>query len=454
MKKRYNYYLILLVAFLFFSCDSDWLDVKRDQKMVVPQTLKDLQALLDNTSVFNIAKSPSVGEISADDISIQDSDWLSTNAVWQKNAYLWESDIFNGIPSSSNGWDLPYRQVFYANVVLETLSKNKFSEQSINQQNEIQGAALFWRSWAFYQLTQIFCVQYDNKASLQLGIPLPLEPDVLIKYKRSTLEESYSQILSDLELASSLLPAKTMYPTQPSKTAAYGLLARAYLQKGDYAKSYHYADIAYSTSKGLVDYRLRDQNLEYPFEQFNQEVILESSMEYYENGILAESKLLANTALTDKYEEGDLRMKLFFSEGSLPKKFKGSYTGNLFLFSGISTNEIYLIKMESAARTGRKDEALTMLNFFLKMRFEDGLYTERETVSLDDILLQRRLELPFRGLRWTDIKRLNMEGHKIVLERKVQAKTYTLPSNSTRYVIQIPPEVIVLNPSIVQNQRE
>ncbi len=448
-----------LIFFLFLSvslssCAPEWLDVKKDQKMVVPTTNSDLQALLDNTYIFNFAKSPSLGEISSDDIKLNDEQWLSTSSLWQKNAYLWESDIFQGIPSQSNGWDLPYRQVFYANVVLEGLDKLQSTKEKTKEWQETHGAALFWRSWAFYHLVQIFSNAYNAKtASSDPGIPLPLESDVNIKHKRATLEQSYHQIQTDLEKAILFLPTTVPYPTRPSQSAAYGLLARVYLQKGDYNKSYENAALSYSLSKGIMDFNTISPAGTYSFEQFNKEVILENSMEHYSSGILAYSKFVAHPTLLQSYTQADLRKTLFFDSSSTGQHFKGSYSGTLFLFSGISSNEVLLIKMESAFRMGKVPEALELYNLLLRMRTKDTLYVAKEKITLDDILLQRRLELPFRGLRWTDIKRLNTQGYNIELQRNILGKTYNLPSNDNRYSLPIPPDVIAINPGIVQNPR-
>jgi len=72
--------------------------------------------------------------------------------------------------------------------------------------------------------------------------------------------------------------------------------------------------------------------------------------------------------------------------------------------------------------------------------------------ALDTILVERRKELAFRGLRWSDLRRLNKEGWGIMLNRNLNGVPYTLPPNSELYTLPIPPDVIQLS-GIMQNPR-
>ncbi|HEY6083417.1 MAG TPA: RagB/SusD family nutrient uptake outer membrane protein, partial [Chitinophagaceae bacterium] len=58
------------------------------------------------------------------------------------------------------------------------------------------------------------------------------------------------------------------------------------------------------------------------------------------------------------------------------------------------------------------------------------------------ILVERRKELVFRTIRFTDIKRLNKEGADITQKRIIGGKTYILLPNDPRYALSIPENVI------------
>ena len=61
------------------------------------------------------------------------------------------------------------------------------------------------------------------------------------------------------------------------------------------------------------------------------------------------------------------------------------------------------------------------------------------------VLLERRKELTLRGLRLSDIKRLNKEGRGITLTRIVNGVAYTLPANSARFANPIPENIIEIS---------
>ncbi|HIX53859.1 MAG TPA: hypothetical protein H9853_02435, partial [Candidatus Sphingobacterium stercoripullorum] len=69
-------YLIgsLMLALMGVSCNSSYLDVIPNKKIVVPQTLKDVRALLNNTSMLN-GRYPGIPEVLADDYYLTDDSY-------------------------------------------------------------------------------------------------------------------------------------------------------------------------------------------------------------------------------------------------------------------------------------------------------------------------------------------------------------------------------------------
>src|SRR5690606_32424392 len=177
---------------------------------------------------------PSLGEIGADDYYVLDNRLLSQQSQ-NRNTYLWAPDIFEG--NNGDDWDFRYRQVFYANTVLEQLKQIAHQDNSdIARQSE--GSALFYRAWAFYHLSQLFCATYDkNTAKDELGIPLSLNSDITEKSLRASIEQTYRQILDDLLIAVSLLPSQTVVKRRPAKSSASGLIARVATNNGDFDSS-------------------------------------------------------------------------------------------------------------------------------------------------------------------------------------------------------------------------
>jgi hypothetical protein len=128
----------------------------------------------------------------------------------------------------------------------------------------------------------------------------------------------------------------------------------------------------------------------------------------------------------------------------------------VFSFQGLATDEVYLTRAESYARDSDIVSALNDLNALLKSRWKKGSFNPftatTASQALQLILTERRKELPFRGIRWMDIKRLNKEGAQIKLQRELNGITYEILPNGSRYVFPIPPDVIALS-GMPQNSR-
>ncbi|HKG06001.1 MAG TPA: RagB/SusD family nutrient uptake outer membrane protein, partial [Pedobacter sp.] len=147
------------------------------------------------------------------------------------------------------------------------------------------------------------------------------------------------------------------------------------------------------------------------------------------------------------YDVDDLRKSLFFWD--LPDgrhSFKGTYEGNGIPFSGIATDEIYLIRAECNARLGNIDDSMKDINTLLVNRYATGTHVDVSAATSEDalniVLLERRKELLFRGQRWNDLKRFNRDGMNIEIVRTINGVHYKLLPNDIRYVMPIPKYVI------------
>jgi hypothetical protein len=452
MKKNFIS-LITLVTLTCFSCGRSFLEVKPSKKMVVPSTVYDIRALLDNTAVFN-ASTPYLGEIGSDDYYITDARWNALTVPPQKNAYIWSEDVYEGYEDILD-WVLSYERVFYSNLALEGISMIKAKSEAEQQELDyLYGSALFLRSKAFFELAQIFCPSYDSRTSLtDSGIPIRLVSDLNAAIYRNTVKETYDQILSDLEIAKYLLPEQTELKTRPTRAAAMALLSKVYLLTYNYDMALKNAEESLFEYGKIIDFNHLDLNSNFPLTQFNDEVIFHSTMG--PATILNQSRLNVMPELYGEYGSEDLRKPVFFTEGSM-KTFKGSYGGNVQFFSGLSTNEMVLIKSECLIRLNKIKEGTDVLNLLLKKRYRNdmfqGIQVEDAHTALSMVLKERRKELVFRGIRWSDLRRLNKEGFEIKLERTVNQNKYELMPNDRRYVLPIP-DIVVRLSLLEQNPR-
>ncbi|MDQ0640073.1 tetratricopeptide (TPR) repeat protein [Pedobacter sp. W3I1] len=449
--------ICLLLSGLFFSsCQKEFLDKKPDKGLLIPTTLDDFNALMDNLTIFNI--SPALQEISADDFYATDAAVAGFTTVVQKNSYLWAGDLYQNEPCVD--WNFPYQQIFYANIILDGLEELKGVEGSTTGWNITKGSALFHRAFALYNLVQLFSRPYDkNTASIDLGVPLRLTADVNAKVGRSSVQQVYDQLIGDLLEAEKLLPQTTQFKSRPSRAAADALLARVYLNMENYELADKYAVAALALNRSLLDYNAISLTATNPFPSSpaadNPEVIFYDKLIPY--GFTSSTRATVADELYQLYADKDLRKTIFFA-GTAPFYFKGRYASSrLQLFGGLAVDELYLIRAESLARMGSFAAAMKELNTLLITRWARGTYQPFAAANAEDalkiVLLERRKELTFRGLRWGDLRRLNKDPRFAkTIVRTVSGQVYTLSPGDKRYVLPIPPEEIVVS-GIAQNER-
>jgi tetratricopeptide (TPR) repeat protein len=258
-----------------------------------------------------------------------------------------------------------------------------------------------------------------------------------------------------LEEASTLLPDLPDFKSRPSKAAAHALLSRVFLIGGEYQKSLEQANLALALFPELLDYNSVNPSAAFPFSGYLDEVVFQQMVTGY--GFLYSNEVFVSEELLDFYEENDLRRTLFFTNGDSKANFRGNYTGQVFLFTGIASDEIRFNKMECLARLNRVAEAADMLNEFLESRFVSGTFEPLDlSVSgnaLESILRERRKSLLFRDIRWMDLRRLNSDPvFAIELKRELNGETFTLAPKSPKYTFPIPDDEIRLN-KVIQNAR-
>jgi len=436
------------LCLLLFSCKKQ-LEVKPSLSLQVPVTLADFQALMDNNNVMT-QNWPYAGTDGADDGFITNATWASVS-VTNRNAYTWDREVFNDLPR--NDWSYPYTVVFYANLVLEGTAK--YGDGSPAWRN-VQGQAAFFRGYAYYALAQEFCKTYDvQTAGTDAGLVLRASSDLNAKSARSTVAQTYHQVLSDLTLAAAALPVEVVAKTRPGKAAAFAMLARTYLVMADYLKAYAYADSCLKLNGKLMDYNQLTAGSTVAFKRFNDEVIFHAVLS--SAPVLLAPRYLIDTNLYASYTAGDLRKALFFKKAATKPyyNFNGSYDGTTALFNGPAVDELYLIRAEAAARLGKTETALADLNLLRKNRYSAATFVP--LVSTDGelvrgwILAERRKELVLRGQRWTDLRRLNKESafQKTVV-KIINGQRYELPPGDGRYVWPIPRSVVA-ETGIAQN---
>ncbi|MDH5826298.1 RagB/SusD family nutrient uptake outer membrane protein [Sphingobacterium faecium] len=445
---------ILGIAVLINSSCSDFLNLKPDQKMAVPKSLEHCELLLNDYTAMNTSY-PTLGEVANDDYFLNASDWSALAEYEDQQTYIWAVDMI----ILNNQWQNPYKVVYLSNQVLEVLSKLDPS-QDVQKYSKVSGAAHFFRAFAFHQVATTFTLPYrESSAAQEMGIPLRLSPDMDYKSVRATQKESYMQIISDYKLAISHLPKTEILKGRPHKAAAYAGLARVYLDMQDYKQAYAFADSCLQLQKELLNYKDLNQTASYPINRFNKEVLFPAIGMY--TPMLSHYQARIDTTLFNEFGEHDYRKKVYFQPNVNDGDnygFKGSYdNSDAQPFVGLTTSEVYLIRAESAVRTGKVVQALVDINRLLKNRIDVDYFTPITETDPEKLLLfilkERRKELIFRGQRWSDLKRLNQDDRfKKTLVRVIDGKEYRLEPNSLKYSHLIP-DLVISESGIPQNKR-
>lgn len=451
MKKRNHFGFWLLLAVFFaagiLGCQK-LLDEKPDQRLVIPSTLGDFQALMDNYGVLS-AKDLLSAEISADDYYLTDADLAALPSEYERRMYSWQKD--NLFEPGNNEWAYLYKAVYSSNAVLEGMEASTIARDAAF--NNVMGQALVYRAKCFLQGLGVWAKAYQVSSAADPGIPLRPNADFNTPSTRATVKEGYQKVLADLKAAVPLLPEKALSATRPSKAGAYGLLARAYLYMGDYQAAERYADSCLRINATLLDYNKLNATSSYPIALFNAEVVF--------NTFSPPATIVTNTrakivpGLMQTYQADDLRKQVFYLQSGGAYYFKGTYFQPA-LFFGVASDEMYLTLAECQVRNGRTALGIQTLNKLLVTRFKPGTFVPLvagdKTAALNMVLIERRKELVMRGLRWMDIKRLNADGGSIVLNRTIGGTVYTLEPNDKRYALPLP-EDIIARTGMEQNER-
>ncbi len=440
------------VYLLCFSC-TGFLEQKPSSTINLPTTDEDLWALMNNSSVIN-RNEPGLGEIGGDNYFLLDVGWNAITQEAERTVYLWQKT-----PVLPAHWNPAYTTIAYANTVLDYVDQVAYTIPQ--SKNMLIGTARFHRARNYYRITQVFSHFYrKEKNPDDLGFAYRKDGDASNPSYRMSLAESYAYLIKEFKEASRLLPAKVTFPTEPSKSAAFSMLANLHLELEDFETAYVYADSAIYYNSGIIlDFQDIDRTLASPFQRFNEEVVFHTLL----NGgtTLSPSRAKVADDLITLYEERDLRKEAFFRLGNDGYYvFKGNYDGSATsasLFSGITVPELYLQRAEAALLSGRTSQAVDDLNELRQKRglpilAGEHIYAE-EMELLEEVINERRRELAFRGRRWQDLRRYAARGlFEDEISRTINGVVYRLGSKDILDYAFFIPELVIENSNIVQNE--
>jgi tetratricopeptide (TPR) repeat protein len=361
--------------------------------------------------------------------------------------YIDPRQVFNKTMIATNSeaagqWTESYAVINTVNNVLSALNVVKAQDR-----DDVEGQALFLRGLMYFDLVRFFAQQYEaGTAATQLGVPLILTPthgiDASSFVTRNTVEEVYNQVINDLTTAAAKLPEDN--DVYASGGAANALLARVYLQKGDYPKARDAANAviasgAYSLQTSYVDVFNNDNNTTEDIfaTQITSQDRFSAMTEYFSipqyGGRDGDIDIL--TGHLNLYPAGDERRDLFFIGNGAYRC--GKWNNQYGVINLIRLAEMYLIRAECNIRLSTAIGATPLIDYNI-IHMRAGL-TAASSVTLNDILLERRLELAFEGFKIHDVRRLKQTFSSYVW-------------NDPRLVFPIPARELEANPKLKTQQ--
>lgn len=454
--KKFKYIAAQLLFFcmIFSSCDK-YLDVEPKGKQLL-KTTNDYDLWLNSIVLTTETESNILNYMTdnVDFVTVGNPPITPGDLI-----YTWAPQFTTDLTAPTYLWGEHYRRISLFNTVLQGIDAAEGGTAS--QKNSIKAEALLGRAHSYFYLVNEYAKPYDAAtAATDLAVPFVTSDNVSQKApNRSTTAEIYQHILDDINEAIPNLPADNSNARfRGSKAAAYSILARIYLYRREYTEAQRYAELALANTRAtMIDLT---NSATFPT---NRNVVSHPDVIY---GRSTNAAGLALTAeLKSTFSSNDARRTvLYVNWSSNVRGVTQFYAQNVtpvfaLTNTGTTVQEMRLIAAEGAARANSLTTALMNLNEVRRNRYTGTPITSRDfssssqTAVLDEILAERRRELPFHGLRWFDMRRLDAENRMSTITRTTAQNVVvaTLEPHSTKYTLQIPVQVMAFNPDMIQN---
>ncbi len=420
--------------------------------------------LFAGTSVFH-------SDLLADD---GDAFWAGTFIGYRQMSWK-QMDPNEGTITAK--WLAAYRAINSVNIVLENLEV-----VNENVRARAEGEAKFIRGIMYHHLVQFYALPYEPGGSNDNpGVPLVLRsfpqlpsPEAFVS--RATVAEIYTQVLSDLNDAKSLLAPAGAGGNRglATGTVASAFLSRVHLTIGNFQAAAVEADIVidhFGGKDALNDTpRAAFNNDNYTSEDvfmINQNI--NSHAGAANDGIatffaslqgMGRGDMQITQRHIDRYEDGDLRgliqeeiistapsiadvNQMFYkgvgtNDGEPMSSKWGKYDANINV---IRLAEMFLTRAEANFENGSEIGAPPVDDINV-IRNRAGL-DDLPAVDQDDIRRERRLELAWEGHRLHDLRRWQ--------ESLYEGTEDEISYNSPRLVLPIPQREIDVNENLEQN---
>lgn len=369
--------------------------------------------------------------------------------------------------SPANYWVTAYSSIATVNHALEGLEKiTPKNEDEVGEMAVVKGEALLVRSYFHFMLVNLFGKHYNPQtAGNDLGVPYVTVPEktLIQHYERASVEEVYTKAEEDMKEGIRLLEA---YP-QKFKTNKYHFTVPT---------MYLYASRFYTFRNKREDCELAREYAEKALKAFGGIEVMRRWGEYQEDpygpvdinqpevGMVQESYTWTEWVPLYYYMTKPMVGKEFKNPfGFSDDRFviTWSYPGDMLApaFYAVSSqggSEIDIFPLaeavfnlaEAYTRLGQTNEAFDLMKKFARNVYADykeekmteavvtNYYVEMDFKSalLKYILFERQAQFLYKGYRWFDIRRYNLDvvhplrgGGALTLSKKNPDRVYQIP---------------------------
>lgn len=322
-------------------------------------------------------------------------------------------DNFCVQPSNStlnSYWVACYRGIQRANIILNRIPDVDGVEAAVSGQTK------FIRALFYFDLVRFYG-----------GVPLVIEeitdPTVAFNHTRATVDEIYSQIITDLTEAITELPETISGSDfgRPSKWAAKGILARVYLTRkmyteaktqltdiinsGKYSLVSPFSKVNEYSAKGntetlfAVIFKSGTNSEGYPYLNVNHDFQNSASPNFM--ATFADDPRMSATAIASD-------VGIFYSPKYVSLKMASDNTASQNIMV-LRMADIYLMMSEVLNETGGQSDQIFYYMNLVRVRAGLPEYTSSDLTNQAAIRLaiekERRIEFAFENLRWFDLLR-------------------------------------------------
>lgn len=433
----------MIAAGLMSSCKQEFLETKPTDATSTADafgTTKNAWAAVNGMHRFMWAQTFGqqsqggyAGQMLKIDIYGDDVVFPNVSNGWLRNEYQWLSQANPTHYANLFHYGYFYSLIGNANMIVENIDK-AVGEQK--DRDAIKAEALTYRAFAYFNLVQTFGKRYvAGQPNTNLGVPLVLTPSTT-PIPRNTVAEVYAQIDKDLDEAIALFASSGF--TRNAKShfdgkVAQGIKARVALTKQDWATAATAAKAArtgyalmnqadyvkgfnnYDNNEWMWGSRMIQAETNYFYSFF-------AYMAYNFNaGVIRTTPKVIFSKLYDEISDTDIRKTLFDPTGKAFEKPTSAHQLFPYMHKKFRTNdvassvgdipymraaEMYLIEAEALAAQGKDAEAAEVLHSMVVTRDPAAVKSTKTGAELmNEIRIQRRIELWGEGFRYFDIKR-------------------------------------------------